>query len=307
VGVCCSPRFAVGELVVAWKTPNTFRLTWGPPTDAKDDFVKYVVVIGKTDAELRDAEQTARAGPVVSSQTIRASDVNPELGQYELRQSSGFDVVASTIVDQLEPGTEYRTKLLAFDSSGCASQTETVVARTEQDSSFGYVVFDDAPHPGGEPRPFGSAPFATDPAQAFVGDVYVSWPGSGVEGEYELVGIQGLGATLSQDYSSLDFSTAFLEAAVSIEGNPVASWGEARLLLGPASGGCDGISSFQFSPYAFRSGSEYSVIQIPLSSLSDGNVLTMEDLSSRTLCEVSLGQTFASGQGVRIDQVRLRW
>jgi len=309
-GACCKPRFTVTGFEVAWKTPEAVRLSWTPPENARNDFVKYVVVIAPSDSELRDAEQQALAAPDQEpGGNIRTDDDNPELGEYELRLSSGTDEVSATSIDGLKPGEEYRVKLLSFDSAGCAASTRTVVVRTDQDSLLSYVVFDDAPHPGGEPRPQAFASFASVPGSAFEGTTYVDWPGSSAEGEYELIGVTQLNASMNADFPTLDFSTAFLEAAVALEGNPLIAWGEARLLLGPASGGCASFEAYHLAPYAFRSGSEYRVIQIPLAAfVTDANApLTPDDLATRPLCEVSFGQSFASGQGLRVDAVRFRW
>jgi hypothetical protein len=308
-GTCCTPRFVVSNFALDWKTPNTVRLSWTPPANAKQDFLTYVVVIGKSTAELRDAEQQALAGPdEVPGGPIRTADDNPELGQYDLRQSSEFDVVEATSIDLLEPATEYRVKLLSFDSSGCAASTATVAVRTDQDSSLEYDLFHETAQPGGEPRPFGTATFASNASLAFDGDAYIDWPGTTLEGEYELIGVAQLNARLDPDFPSLDFSTAFIEAAVALEGNPLAAWGEVRVLLGPASGGCSDLEAFQLSPYAFRSGEDYRVIQVPLSQLVlSGNTMTANDIATRPVCEVSVGQSFAAGQGVRMDEVRLRW
>jgi hypothetical protein len=306
-GTCCTPRFSVSNFALDWKTPNTVRLSWTPP-ESDQDFLKYVVVIGKSAEELASAEQQALAGNDMGpGGPIRAADDNPELGQYQLQQSGGFDPVAVTSVDLLEPATEYRMKLLSFDSSGCAASTPAVAVRTNQDSTFEYWLFDDAANPGGGPRPDPPATFATDPSLAFEGNAYIDWPGA-PDVTYELVGLYGLNADKETYFSSLDFTTAFVEAAVALEGNPLAVWGEARVLLGPASGGCTGTDVFGLSPYALRPGGGYRLIQIPLAEmLSDEGAMTPEDLETRAICEVSLGQTFAAGQGLRIDAIRLRW
>lgn len=307
-GACCTPRFSVEGFAVDWRTPNTVRLSWTPPAVAKEDFLKYVVLVGKSDSELRVAEAKANQDDGIGG-PIRTAEDNPELGQYELRQSGGFDPVTATSIDLLEPATEYRMRLLSFDSDGCAASTQTVLVRTDQDSQLGYPLFDDSGHPGGVPRPFsGGTSFADDAAMAFEGTTYVDWPGSDTEGTYELIGVAGLGANMNDHFPLLDFSTAFVEVAVAIEGNPIAVWGEARVILGPPSGGCDDNQAYGIAPYAFRSGPDYRVIQAPLSELIfDGNAMTSDDIATRQVCEVSLGQTFAAGQGVRVDEILLRW
>lgn len=307
VGSCCTPTFSVTNFKVDWKTPNTVRLSWTPPANAKADFVKYVVVIGKSESELRELEQQALADQDdASGGGIRSADDHAELGQYELRQSDGFDVVDATSIDVLEPATEYRVRLLSFDSTNCASATQTLVVRTDQES-FSYVLFDDA-HPGGAPRPGDAATFANEAGMAFEGDTYLFWPGPNAEGAYENIGVSELGASMNADFPALDFTTAFLEAAVAIEGNPLANWGETRLLLGPEGGGCASIEAFTLSPYAFSSGPDYRVIQVPLSQLASlEGILTPEALSTRAVCEVSVGQSFALDQGVRMDAIRLGW
>lgn len=307
-GTCCTPIYSVTGFKVDWKTPNTVRVSWIPPANAKDDFVKYVVVIGKSESELRDLEFQALASPDASGPGIRTADDNAELGQYELRQSSGFDVVDATSIDRLEPATEYRIKLLSFDSTNCASSTQTVVVRTDQ-ASFSSALFDDA-HPNGAPRPGDTATFANDAGMAFEGASYVYWPGPTADGDYENVGVSDLGATMSADFPALDFTTAFLEAAVAIDGNPLANWGETRLLLGAEGGGCADIEAFVLAPYAFSSGPDYRIIQVPLAQLAStetGSILSPEAIASRAVCEVSVGQTFALDQGVRVDAVRLGW
>jgi hypothetical protein len=306
---CCLPKFRAQDFAVVWKTPNALRLGWAPSGE-KQSFVQYVLVLAKTSAELAEAEaQALRGEDDGPAGSIRTAADNPELGQYELRQSSGEDVVAATIADQLEPGTEYRVRLLAFDDAGCVSSSSVAVARTAQLSDFSFSLFDDGPHPSGVARPIDLANIVMDVALAFEGDAYVYWPGwpddgSVADGAYENVGVTELNASLDIEFPALDFSTAYLEVALALEGPPLAAWGEARFVLGPEGGSCDPIQAFTVSAIAFRPGGEYSLLQVPLEHFQG---LELGALETRQLCEVSFGRSFALTEAVRVDAIRLRW
>jgi len=306
----CSGKFPVENFGVAWQTPNSVHWRWSPGGTAAD-FVQYKLVLGRTQQDLEQARSLALAGePEVQPHSIWTQLENPELGQYELRLSGGTDAVSTTTTDSLEPATEYRARLLAYDSSGCVFESTDAVARTPALTSLSFALFDDAPQPAGRPRPDGAARFETDPGAAYQGDTFVLWPGWGAEAGsagYENVGVYQLGTTPELHYPSLDFSAGYLELAVAVEGSGIAAWGEVRLVVGPSGGGCSGIEAAAVKPYALRPGG-YQLLQLPLSAFQlAGAPLGAAALQDRAICEVSVGRTWAPGEAVRVDAIRLRW
>lgn len=307
----CQEKFPVENFGVAWQTPNSVHWRW-TPGGAASDFVQYKLVLGRTQQELEQARSLALAGePEAQPHSIWTQLENPELGQYELRLSGDTDAVSTTTTDSLEPATEYRGRLLAYDSSGCVFESTDAVARTPALSSLNFPLFEDAPQPAGRPRPDGTARFETDPGAAYQGDTFVLWPGWDPEtsgaAAYENIGVYQLGTTPALHYPTLDFSAAYLELAVAIEGSGIAAWGEVRLVVGPSGGGCSGIEAAAVKPYALRSGG-YQLLQLPLSAFQfAGAPLTAAALDERAICEISVGRTWALGEAVRVDAIRLRW
>jgi hypothetical protein len=308
----CTPAFTVTGFKRVWETPHTVRWGWTPQGKA-DDFVQYKLVLGTSPGALDSAIQLAQSGgndgPGGSVWTQADS---PELGQYELRLSSGTDPITATTTDGLTPGTEYQARLLVYDASGCVFTTDPVHALTSEPSGFSYALFDDQPHPKGQARP-PDASLQTDATQAFDGQRYIYWPGwpndgSVTSGTYENVGIFSIGTDPAQDYPLMDFSAAYLELAVAVNGPALAAWGEVRLISGPAPGDCSSITTASVHPYVFRPGSGYQVLELPLDQFQTGSGnLDAATMKSTSICEVSVGRSWAIGESVRVDGIRLRW
>ena len=308
----CTPSFTVTDFKRVWETPHTVRWSWSPQGQA-DDFVQYKLVVAESDAALESARQKARAGENDGlGGNVWTQDDNPELGKYELQLSGSTDVITATTTDGLSAGKEYRARLLVYDAAGCVFETEPAVALTGQEPTFSYSLFDDQGHPNGTARP-PMASVQTDPTKAFEGDSYIEWPGwpddgSVVNGNWENIGMYAIATDPQQDYPLFDFSAAYLELAVAIDGAPLAAWGEARLIVGPSPGNCDPITVSSIYPYVFRPGAGYVVVELPLSQfgLSTGK-LDADMLKNQSICEFSIGRNWAIGESVRIDGVRLRW
>ncbi len=308
----CTPAFTVSDFKRLWETPHTVRWTWTPQGTA-DDFVQYKLVLGTSADELEAARQLALAGDNDGpGGSVWTQEDNPELGKYELQLSGGTDLITATTTDGLAAGKEYRARLLVYDSAGCTFETEPAVALSSQEAAFSFVLFDDQGHPKGDARP-PEASVQTDAAKAFEGDSYIEWPGwpddgSVVDGSYENVGMYAIGTDPAQDYPLLDFSGAYLELAVAIDGAPLAAWGEVRLIFGPSPGVCGNISVSSVHPYVVRPGAGYVVLELPLDQFDvGGNKVDSTILDAQSICEVSVGRAWPIGDSVRVDGIRLRW
>ncbi len=308
----CTPKFQVENFGVSWQTPNTIRWAWQPISGA-DTFVQYKLVIGRTPEELELAAGRALEG-LSDDQggAIWTQDDNPELGQYELRLSGDVDEVTATITDGLEPGVEYRAQLLSYDTGGCVARSAVAVGRTQAAPVLEYTLFDERPVSPGRPRPDGAASIESNGDQAFSGSDYLLWSGWPNDGStssagYENIGIYDLKTDPAAAYPSLDGSSAFVELAVAVDGSPVATWGEARVILGPEAGSCAGIEASTIKPLALRTG-PYQLLQLPLRAfLLGGEPLDQDTLRTRAICEVSVGRTWVRGETVRVDAIRIKW
>jgi hypothetical protein len=308
----CTPAFTAEQFKRAWETPHTIRWTW-TPNGVPADFVQYKLVLGTSEQTLEAARQMALAGENDGpGGSVWTQADNPELGQYELRLSGGTDLIVATTTDGLTPGTEYSARLLVYDASGCVHTTDRAIGLTAKESSLGYVLFDDQGHPKGYARP-PQASVQTDPAQAFEGDRFILWPGwpddgSVADGSWENVGIASIGTDPAQHYPLLDFSAAYLQLAVAIDGASVAAWGQVRFLFGPSPGVCGDSSLGLVNGYVFRPGGGYHLIELPLNQfVFGGKSLEAATVKERSVCEVSIGRGWAIGDSVRIDEIRLRW
>src|SRR5690606_13682417 len=127
-------------------------------------------------------------------------------------------------------------------------------------------------------------------------------------GEYEYVGVYQLATDPAAHYPVLDFGSAFVELAVAVDGSPLAAWGDLRVLLGPSPATCQDSEPASIEEYILRPGNGYQIIQAPLSAFDfDGQPLDAQTLSSRSLCEVSIGRAWTLSDEVRVDAVRLSW
>ena len=307
----CSPKFTVSNFRQLWATPGGVRWAWQPEGTAFD-FVQYKLVLGENEAELEAARDLALAGQNdASGGAVWTRDENPELGRYEFERSGNVDPVEATTTDGLESAREYRARVLAYDNTGCVFESDVAFALTRPASSLSFTLFDDAPHPNGAARP-PQASIQTGASQAHEGDAYVFWngfaDGTVVDAQYENIGVQDFATVPAEHYPLLDFSSAYLEVALAIEGEPIAAWGEVRLIFGPSPGVCEGIEPSTILPYAFRPGGGYRVMQFPLAHFEQSSVPIDEAyFESRALCEVSMGRLFVAGETVRVDSIRLRW
>lgn len=130
----CSPRVRVSGLHAAWSTPNQIRWAWAVDAGTTDTLQEFRLELGADAAALLRGDAAVRS--------VTRSD-NPELGFLALPGTTGDDPVRATVVDGLNPDTDYAARLLAIDDFGCTSTTAVAFERTPPPPVADDVVFAD--------------------------------------------------------------------------------------------------------------------------------------------------------------------
>ena len=286
--------FGVENLRAEWATPNTIRWAWDP-TGAETDLAYYEIVVSESED--------------LSGASVWDVDDNPELGRYRLPRTGLGDVVTGTITDGLTEDTFYYAQLVAVDTAGGRVRSNVAVGHTEvAPRPMGFVVmFDDARRGGGYALPGCIDVVGTGEHAA--GTAHLEWLvrcedglsaecAAGTGGEcWENLRQQDMTIDLS-GLSVGDFSTAFLEFALSYTGEQPAWYSEASVMVG--------TTRFTFVPLTHRADGRYRRFQIPLDQMSHmGTPMTHADLA--TLTSWRFGAQWTHDGVVRVDEIRIRW
>lgn len=142
----CSPRFRVEGFHAKWTTPETIRWDW-EPMGAAADHSAYRLVVGQNPDEVASG-----SGAVV----VFDSTINPELGDYDVPDQNGFDLVSFTITDGLSHETDFYGRLEVEDALGCTFSSAVVQARTQPAPTHAIPIFEE--QISGYASPCGLAP-----------------------------------------------------------------------------------------------------------------------------------------------------
>jgi hypothetical protein len=295
---------------VDWVTPNSIRWAWtlqGPETD----LVSYQLVVSSS---------TPGAAGV---KTWTSAD-NEELGGYQIKMSSGYDIVTGTITGGLDPSTPYSAVLLLTDIDGNTFETRSVSAVTDVQRTRHLVIFDGALANGDYLLP---AP----PALTVEGDggveagpsLYYTVPDPNPG--FENLRVDNLRLLVDSSLTDKLFASAYVEFWVRGMGTPGSSWSNVWIRTFEADGAtCEDFSTciYQYPAdwlyHPDPSAAVYRRVQIPLSQFSllaattnepyDGGGLTLSTLLAKAIFEFNVGCPFASGdQGTYLDQIAIWW
>lgn len=285
------PAVSVTSFRSTWKTPNGLRFEWDRDPAIEPSFLEYRLVIGT------DADQVAAGNGVVFDK-----NKNPELGEFALPHADGVDPVVATIIDGLDPETDYFAMLVVADTSGCEFHSDVIPARTDLPSTGGSVVyFEDTLGTGGFTQPTqlsltagcgvgGSACLECSSPECFD------------EGGFENLRLDH--TSPPTDLSSLTrggFQRAYLEFAIAPDTPTASFWSEVWVRF-------PGERYFRMHPITFRPSTDYRVVQIPLRAMvSDvGPSLAFDDLAAG-VDEVAVGGDWSGGKSVRLDAIGFHW
>jgi hypothetical protein len=296
----------VTDFHVAWATPNSIRWAWtlqGKGTN----LVSYQLA-------LTSPTHGAAGAKVWTSQD------NLELGGYQLRQSSGFDIVTGTITWELDPSTEYDGVLQLTDVDGHTFETASVRAVTDAPRERHLVAFDGHLVPGN---------YLTPSNLALIGDGGVEGGPSlyaPVAGEtYANLRVDGLDLEPDTTLTPKLFDFAYLEFWIRGIGTPSSAWSEAWLRVYQTDGAvCDDFVAciyhfpveWVYHPDPTAPGM-YRRVQIPLSQFRRDNgagepleaaTLTMSTLVAQKVFEVNVGCPYGpDAKATYLDQIAIFW
>jgi len=307
VGACGRPgaepstTITVSEFRSDWSTLNQVRFTWA--ADGDDDLFEYEMHIAESDTALANGEVL---------RTVTATE-NPELARSFLPFTGSADAVLSTIVRNLDGDTRYAARLVAVDSSGRVSCSESVGFRTNPPLSSPGVPLANESHDG-DVLPW-CLPLVTDSSRAAGGEAFFEYhaycdatagsvcdePAMTGTSCWENLRISGLDEPV-RGMSQGDFLLAFFEVDVAIENSDNGYYADLGLTL---------ESGFYIrGGYTLVADGEYHTYQIPLTDIegvdSAPTEMTLDSLAGG-IRGFRVGTRWAHGATVRIDNAAIRW
>lgn len=282
-----------------WATPNSIRWAWdiqgNPPA-----LVSY---------ELELRRETGQQSTVV----VTSAELT-ELGGYQIRRSSGFDVLTGVITPDLEPSTVYAATLRVRDVNGRIFSSPTVRGTTDGPRSQRLLVYRNALPSGAYTLP--GAPEFSQTNDGLDGGRALTYRASLVASpEYENLRVGGL-ELVPADLTPKLLETAYLEFWIRGRGTPSSSWCEIWLRVRGDAAGCDDQRChFRYAAkWVYRpdtAGQTYRRVQLPLSAFdqrdSSGARPTVEVLE-RGIDEVNVGLPFVSATDqVSLDDIAIWW
>ncbi|HEY1960653.1 MAG TPA: hypothetical protein VGH28_33810 [Polyangiaceae bacterium] len=292
----------VTDFHVAWATPSSVRWAWTLEGDGTN-LVSYSLAV------------TSPVAGAPGAKTWTSAD-NEELGGYQIKQSSGYDIVTGTITSEMQPATEYDAVLTVTDVDGHTFQTGSVRAETDSPRTRELVDFDGVLPNGAITIPLAPA-FSIAPDGGVDGGPSLFFPvppGTDFENLREAglgLRIDGLGL------SDKLFATAYLELFIRGIGTPASTWSEVWIrLYNP-----DGSSCTDFSTCIYHFATQwlyhpdpqppgvYRRVQIPLAQfqLDDGTPLSLAALGLG-IDEINVGCPFgATDTSTNLDQIAIWW
>lgn len=291
-GAVTEAAVAVGELRVAWTTPEQIRWQWAPSGEA-DQLARYELVTGPTEQDV--LERSAAA-------VVWTPETNPELARFHRPKTTGVDLVEATVTDRHAPDTVYFAQLTAYDSTGRSSASNVAQARTQEAPVGEIVVFADEPLVGY------SIPAGIDISNAgpFAGDAHYRYIAD-CEGEpdcFIVLKRQGFGIDLSAVTEGNFATTAYLELALAVSGSTPPWWSEIWVWYrDPDSTDDSYAGTYVYSPFTARVDGQYHVWQVPLREFDGARY---EDLA-QGLYMFAVSGRWTNGAVIDIDEVRIRW
>lgn len=305
-GICGRPGAEPGAVTISdvtpeWTTLNQMRLTWA--TAGSDELFEYEIDIAESDLAL------AR-GDVL--RTITSAD-NPELGRAFLPGTSGDDPVLASTVRDLEGDARYAARLVAIDSRGDVSCSETISFTTNPALRNGGLALANESLEGIVlPTCF---PLRMDASRAAEGDAYFEYqsycdtdvgavcdePAMTAPTCWQNLRIQDINVPVS-DMGEGDLRLAYYEVDVAIENSENGYYADLGIQLE--------AGFFIIGSQTLVADGEYHTYQIPLSALrgADGAPARIGlDEMSGGIRGFRVGTSWAHGATVRIDNAAIRW
>jgi hypothetical protein len=295
---------------VAWFTPNSIRWAWTLQGDGTS-LVSYELIV------------TSPIPGAAGAKTWTSAD-NEELGGYQIKASSGFDLVTGTITSEMDPSTAYSAVLRLTDIAGHTFETESISAVTDVSRTRRLVVFDGALAKGNYLTPGGPGGIAVIGDGGLEGgpSLYYAVPPNAT---FVNLRIDDLRLTPGPTLTDKLFDSAYLELWIRGIGTPGSSWSEAWIKTFDADGGlCADFSTciYQFPvewvyhPDPVPPG-RYRRVQIPLSQFSrlddagaavDGEALSLDVLLAKAIDEVNVGCPYSGDDtATYLDQIAIWW
>ena len=307
-GACArvDSRVHVSGFHVDWATPNAIRWGW---------------TMHGNGPELESYELTiTSASSTAPGVKVWTSKDSAELGGYQLKRSSGFDIVDGSITYDLDPQTSYTAQLTVHDTFGGTFVTAPVRGSTDAprqsrvqifagalpSSAFllptqGFVVAQDGGVDGGPSLQY---TLADDP--------------DGSAGKFQNLRISGAKLTFDASLTPKLFATAYLELWVRGHGTPTSTWSELWLRIDDdgdggspcAANGCVWTYPGKWVYHPDPLGAVYRRVQVPLAAFKhrlDRVPLSVEDVRGR-LTEVNVGCPYLDETDrTEIDRISISW
>jgi hypothetical protein len=292
---------------VAWVTPNSIRWAWtlqgqGP------NLASYQLAV------------TSPAMGAAGAKTWTSAD-NEELGGYQIKQSSGFDIVTGTITWGLDPVTEYDAVLQVTDINGKTFHTQSVRAVTDTPRASHMVIFSNALDAGNYTFP----PLGVATGCGLDGGPCLATSTDAGLGTFQNLRVAGLGLTPDTTLTDKLFQSAYVEFWIRGIGTPGSSWSDVWLqMLAPDGGPCIDVTmclyhndlQWIYHPDMTSPG-VYRRVQLPLSQFVlddsngapiDGGNLTFTSFAASVLNQFNAGCPYGpDAVATFLDQIVIYW
>jgi hypothetical protein len=308
----CTPRAQVSGLHAAWSTPNQIRWAWDVDLGSTDTLQEFRLELASSEAALLAGGDDVRV-------VTRAE--NPELGFLELPGTMGADPVRATVVDALEPDTDYAARLLAIDDFGCTHATAVALEHTPPPPVGDITVFADTLPGYVLPD---NLRLLDDPTRAYGGSAFLEYrPQDDPECEgvtpvcWQNLRIQGMAIPLALG-NAYD-KTAYVELALAADTANTPYWANAWLRFHAVCSACVDCASEPctaeqcptcsgyYDAWTVRPSSGYRVLQWPLRAFLRGDAPIPAVESDAGLFGFALGAAWDPGAIIRIDEIHVRY
>lgn len=285
--------WSLAQLQTQWTTSYSAAFSWIFAGD-EQRFDHFELWIALSLAELEsETGSTQKLGP----------EELPELGWYQLPNTSGFDPVSHTVVHGLLPDTQYFVQLSALSNDGQVARSEPVTARTLALPNHEIVIFSER-DTDGYSIPAGM--YLSDQSP-YGGQYHYRWDNDCEDGEdrcFENLRRQDFALSMAS-LGEADFAHAYFEVAIANPGDQPSPWSQLGLTFFREADQSEQV--FVVSPLTFAVMPGYQLWQVPLRAFSHAGLpLDFEDMSG-DLVEFRVGGSWCDDTAIDLDEIRIRW